>query len=394
LNQSQFDATDVRYPNTKGLYIIHQFGSTDPRNHLRQLPADGRWTWAADEVQYPSYYPNGLPVYEKSGINRVDGYDDSRLVPFTWIGPPPPPIPVVPGWIHFYRDRITNQLTEWTVFRGDGKDAWGLASNNVFTPWSNPNSQNQAKQKTWVGIQIANEISKFGTIVLNICFDSTACVALPPSKPQDPQLSLYQGQWGYRYPRLKWAPMQEPDVINSGNMLIHRRVKQQSPNWSAWALLATIAGTDTQYTDMTISTAGSGTDSVQYRLQARDNTAQLSVFSDIVSTNMSSDMWKIGTLDETLPQISDLSQNYPNPFNPTTLVKYQLAEDGFVTLKVFDVLGREIAVLVDGNLTAGYYTVRFDASNLSSGVYFTQMTVSNALAKQVFTKTGKLLLVR
>jgi len=64
-----------------------------------------------------------------------------------------------------------------------------------------------------------------------------------------------------------------------------------------------------------------------------------------------------------------LEQNYPNPFNPSTVVGFRLSVAGHATLKVYDVLGREVAVLVNGTLSAGSHSVNFDASNLTSGVY-------------------------
>ena len=74
-----------------------------------------------------------------------------------------------------------------------------------------------------------------------------------------------------------------------------------------------------------------------------------------------------------LPLNSSLSQNYPNPFNPTTQIEFQIASSGFVNVKVFDILGREVATLVNENMQAGNYSVAFDASALSSGVYFYRM---------------------
>ena len=71
-----------------------------------------------------------------------------------------------------------------------------------------------------------------------------------------------------------------------------------------------------------------------------------------------------------VPETYNLGQNYPNPFNPTTQIKYALKEDGFVTIKVYDLLGKVVATLVNENKSAGYYTINFDASRLSSGIYF------------------------
>ncbi len=70
-----------------------------------------------------------------------------------------------------------------------------------------------------------------------------------------------------------------------------------------------------------------------------------------------------------IPNTSELLQNYPNPFNPSTTITYQLLTGSYVTLKVFDVLGRGIATLVTEHQTAGNHSVTFDARNLSSGVY-------------------------
>lgn len=70
------------------------------------------------------------------------------------------------------------------------------------------------------------------------------------------------------------------------------------------------------------------------------------------------------------PKEYKLSQNFPNPFNPNTNITYQLPQSGFVTLKVYDMLGKEVAVLVNEQKNPGYYNVNFDASGLSSGIYF------------------------
>jgi hypothetical protein len=83
-----------------------------------------------------------------------------------------------------------------------------------------------------------------------------------------------------------------------------------------------------------------------------------------------------------------LSQNYPNPFNPTTTINYSVPKAGFVTLKVYDVLGKIVSTLVNANKPAGNYSVEFNASKLVSGIYFYRMTSG------LFSETKKLLLLK
>ena len=82
----------------------------------------------------------------------------------------------------------------------------------------------------------------------------------------------------------------------------------------------------------------------------------------------------IAVNDFSKPLVFSLSQNYPNPFNPTTKINYTIPRTGFVTLKVYDILGREVAVLVNGFMNSGEYSIEFKkAETLSSGIYFYQL---------------------
>ncbi len=88
------------------------------------------------------------------------------------------------------------------------------------------------------------------------------------------------------------------------------------------------------------------------------------------------------------PTLYTLYQNYPNPFNAVTSINYQLQEDAHVKLIIYDVLGPEVAVLVDEHKSVGYYDVSFDASAFTSGVYFYKLTASS------FTSVKNMLLAR
>jgi flagellar hook assembly protein FlgD len=91
---------------------------------------------------------------------------------------------------------------------------------------------------------------------------------------------------------------------------------------------------------------------------------------------------------EQIPQDYSLSQNYPNPFNPTTNIRFSLTKMSFTTLKIYDILGREVATLVNKELSAGRHTYEFDGSRLSSGIYFYRLQTGE------FTQTRKMLLIK
>ncbi len=78
-----------------------------------------------------------------------------------------------------------------------------------------------------------------------------------------------------------------------------------------------------------------------------------------------------------LPSSFDMSQNYPNPFNPVSTIKYQLPKANFVTIKLYDQLGKEAGILYEGNQQAGYYQLSVDGTNLASGIYFCRINAAD-----------------
>ncbi|MBK7445553.1 MAG: T9SS type A sorting domain-containing protein [Ignavibacteria bacterium] len=90
-----------------------------------------------------------------------------------------------------------------------------------------------------------------------------------------------------------------------------------------------------------------------------------------------------------IPKSFNLSQNYPNPFNPSTKIEYELQTSDFVSIKIYDLLGKEIKSYVNKKQTAGKYQIDFDGSGLSGGVYFYSLYLNNNL-----TDTKKMLMVK
>lgn len=92
------------------------------------------------------------------------------------------------------------------------------------------------------------------------------------------------------------------------------------------------------------------------------------------------------------PSKFELLQNYPNPSNPSSKIDFKMPFDGNISLKVYDISGKEVAILIDGYRTSDFYSVKFDGSDLPSGIYFYRLITENG--KESFTKTLKMILLK
>jgi len=140
-----------------------------------------------------------------------------------------------------------------------------------------------------------------------------------------------------------------------------------------------------------VTANGMGEKMVRLRYTVEDKTgASYSLINRVSSGNMIPKTNTKEIIYNGTATIKDyaLAQNYPNPFNPSTVIKYQLPKDGFVTLKIYDALGSEITTLVNEYKQSGKYEVNFDASKLSSGVYPYSIKVND------YSATKKLVLMK
>jgi hypothetical protein len=149
-----------------------------------------------------------------------------------------------------------------------------------------------------------------------------------------------------------------------------------TPLLEVWTTVGFVAGngTTTEPHHYTFSESGPG-GVVYYRLKQLDYDGSYE-YSNVIELNTVS----VTTFE--------LSQNYPNPFNPSTNIKFQIANDSFVSLNVYKTLGEKVSTLINEFITAGSYEITFDASELPSGVYFYTLKAGNYLA------TKKMLLLR
>ena len=176
---------------------------------------------------------------------------------------------------------------------------------------------------------------------------------------------------------LRWQTASE--LNNAGFEIEKTVVSLQSSviNKKNWTKIGYVSGkgTTTEINNYSFIDDKSITQKTFYRLKQIDFDGTFSYSNEV-------------EVDVNAPLQFSLEQNYPNPFNPSTVISYQLPIAGLVTLRVFDLLGNEVATLVNEYRTAGSYEVEFNASLLSSGVYFYKLSTGS------FTQTKKLILMK
>jgi photosystem II stability/assembly factor-like uncharacterized protein len=168
---------------------------------------------------------------------------------------------------------------------------------------------------------------------------------------------------------LSWSTATE-----TNNMGFDIERKSNGANWEKIGFVQG-NGTTTELSSYSYIDRPQTSGTLFYRLKQIDHDGRYE-YSNMVEVNLAQ------------PLTYSLEQNYPNPFNPATTIKYSIPEAGMVNLKVYDVLGNEIATLVSESLDSGIYQFEFDASGYSSGVYFYELTAGK------FKSTKKMLILK
>lgn len=198
-------------------------------------------------------------------------------------------------------------------------------------------------------------------------------------------------------PKVIWGPYNDNNYATQG-YYIYRAVNSSNtpPPLNQFGLVATLNNATYDWTDYDFSTGGPLR--VHYYVKAilvplGGGSSTTSSPTNVVTQNVG--LYK--EFDQVI-QTADsfvLEQNFPNPFNPETKISYSVKVEGLITIKVFDVLGNEVAELLNEQKEAGYYEVNFDASNLPSGVYIYKMQVYPAgSGAGKFTAVNKMILMR
>ncbi|MBK8551951.1 MAG: T9SS type A sorting domain-containing protein [Ignavibacteria bacterium] len=188
------------------------------------------------------------------------------------------------------------------------------------------------------------------------------------------ELSSFSSSIIKRDVKLNWVTASETN--NSGFEIERSNVRGQMSN--EWTRVGSVSGngTTTSSSSYTFTDKGLATGNYNYRLKQIDFNGNYEYF------NLNNEV-NIG-----IPVIYDLSQNYPNPFNPVTKINFDLPSDAMTVLRIFDASGREVSTPVNEVRTAGYHSVIFNASGMSSGVYFYTLSAGD------FVSTKKMLILK
>ncbi len=268
-------------------------------------------------------------------------------------------------------------LSQTTACLGTGTIAMGSASGPFNTYWyGNRTNLLYTSAEILANYGAAGSITKIGFQIsvvggqamngLNIKMQNTTLTALTGFTSTG-WTTVYSGT--YTVPGTGWQYIEltTPYVWNgTSNLLVEICFGNTSYTTATTVLGTTMTGMEnTEYHDLSTACSYTGF-TTPVAQTARANTCF--VINTLVGVNNNN--------TSTIPEIYSLSQNYPNPFNPVTQIKYGIPKQGLVTMKIYDVLGREITKLVNEVKTPGSYIVDFDGTNLSSGVYFYKLEVN------------------
>jgi hypothetical protein len=355
--------------NDKGIFVVHQQAPYASNNNIRCKPSNGQWDW--NNPYNTTCWTVTVPAFEIVDINR-NGYSNRDKLPKDGGGS---------EWLLALIDR------DGDVSCGDYLHGWGLNNsfnllyNDVFSPYSNPRTHTWANQQTSFTMELFNQQGS----IINARFYLTNPIAGKPSKPQYLQVEASQNN----HPYLTWDSNTEPDLNKY-------KIYKFGTYPGGWQYLTQTSNNYYEDVYENICTAippaqcESG-HNIRYRVTAVDNQQLESIPSDSVIINVTGyipDKRNFGNTEDVKPDVYALEQNYPNPFNPITIINYSIEKAGFVSLKVYDVLGNEVAVLVSGNEQAGFHSVEFKAIELPSGIYI------YTLSSGGFTTSKKLILLK
>ncbi len=370
--------TTNSYPDANPFKIVHIFNHTinhgvlvyHIENENTDYPtlsdvdiecADGLWDWGLSSgSDTPSDRSDDHLI--QTFPNRDNGLDERDYIPLT-VGnifyndylalTPASGGEDNPGWRY--------DSDDWL---GDSEDFFKEDYATVFSPWSNPSTIMNNGEQSNFGFEIIDYSQTEHKYVFKFGFDINTVEFFSPAKVEN-----FNANFSGSHPTLTWSANIEPDLL--GYRVYKKLYTVDSGTMTDYIFKDS---TTTTYTDnwFTIGSGRFSRDNAEYWVVAVDNDNNLSVDTKHYNTNGTSGIqWKIGNNENIMTY--KLNQNYPNPFNPSTQIKYEIPKSSFVQLKIYNMLGQEVAQLVNQTQDSGTYEVKFNAKSagggLSSGLY-------------------------
>jgi hypothetical protein len=322
------------------------------------------------QLTSPSSYVN-LPVTEFSYPSLASFVQDSSAFNFTVSGSAPNNY-AIPLVLRIKQDTNTIHTQTHYILIGNGITTFADSAEQTFSNWTTSNTWAITTSQSHTPTHSFTD-SPTGSYANNANNSMTLTTPINTSAAPVVYLSFwhrYNVEEDYDFCNLE---------VSSNNGSTWQKVKSYTGVQSAWTA---------QSLDITAYSNGTQNLKVRFRLTSDDfTTADGWYVDDIKLTSYNSVVTSIDPNINT-PERYSLSQNYPNPFNPSTSIAYAIPVKELVRIKIFDMLGKEIAVLVNEVKQAGSYAVNFDASGLSSGIYYYRLESGS------FTETRKMILVK
>jgi len=421
----------------KGIYIYHVFNGIQDINGNPSVPhdlecADGLWQWSflgnkgivdlncwtgygfalfrRDSVIYENDSVSiGKNTYKGDGVSLNRKITDSASNSYTYttnmfgVGQRPS------NNCLLGTDRLYTNSEEFYTSNenmGDRWDAWNIGYNEMFSPYSSPNTKNRLNNNTGIFIWYHNLVGN--TAYLKI-FRTSAETPLdsilkwtPPSRPIGLKIEITDCEEGRRYPKLIWNHNMEPDMEQSGMRPIKRY-----KIFRAWTGMENVPDEYREIADVLIDAHGKYAEFIDYdtygqcdygtaekRFRVRYKIKTVDVYND---SSVYSDFASVSTFylnrdgvynKENSVLKYKLEQNFPNPFNPFTNIYYSVPKNCIVNIVIYDVLGRKIKSLINEFKQPGHYIISLNGIDLPSGIYFYKMTAGE------FTEVRRMVILK
>jgi len=339
-------------------YDYNHFTHWNWENTRPDLPNQGILIWA--HKKYPNYYgPQGKSDPSWAYVIQADGFNNANT-------------------------KHNCAVLSGPDSYGDSGDPFpGFWDVNVISPWSFPASLDIGPSpSTLLSNTVGFEITEMGYDYIAVDLYYVSPEDASPAMPRFLEVSEQNN-----HPYLTWYANTEPDLRQ---YKVYK--KKGSDPFSFYCNVNKRVSYMVDYNEDVIVGPHQANESLaQYKVTAEDNDYKESNYSNTVEILVEGGGFEkpiIFTENQIIPEQYSISQNYPNPFNPETNIRFGIPKDNFVNLVVYDIQGQKIITLVNDQLSAGSYSVKFNGTNLPSGIYICKITAGT------FSDTKRMLLIK